>query len=144
MKPKRFAAIDPGDVHVGFATFVEYRGEYQCEYAEEITPDELFRRASSTDWLVTATHVVIEEFRVYPHTATALIGSDLPTTRMIGAMEYACHTQGVILLKQPAHIKKATEELLKHKHIGLVSRGHGGHAKDAELHGWYRVLEAGF
>lgn len=140
----KFVSLDPGDVHVGWAVFADdNHGEFHCTLAEEITPDELFRRARETGWLQQATHVVIEEFRPYPTTIKALIGSDLPTARMIGAMEYACHTWGVQLIKQPAHVKKATEELLKHKHIELVSRGHGGHAKDAELQGYYRLFSQG-
>lgn len=135
-----FVAIDPGEIHVGWAEFINNRGEFYCETAEEITPDELLQRlrnGSGYNWQ----EVVIENFTVYPHTATALIGTDLATSRLIGRVEEICHTQGVVLIKQPAHILRTTAELLKFKRLPLVSRGHGGHARDAELHGWYRVLE---
>lgn len=136
-----FVAIDPGGVHVGWAEFVDDRGEFFCERAEEVTPNELLKRLRLGLRQEYWQEVVIENFTVYPHTATALIGSDMPTSRLIGRTEEICHTLGVTLIKQPAHILKTTYELLKFKHIPLVSRGHGGHAKDAELHGWYRVLE---
>lgn len=134
-----FVAIDPGEIHVGWAWFTPDHGEYSCTEAEEITPDQLLERLRGNQnyW----EYVVIENFTVYPHTATALIGTDLATSRLIGRVEEICHTQGVALIKQPAHILRTTNELLKFKHIPLVSRGHGGHARDAELHGWFRVWQ---
>lgn len=145
----RFVAVDPGDVHVGWAVFTDDNrgtrdwGAWRCESAEEITPLDLLNRIIS--WSNPPrpefNFAVVEEFRPYPTTIKALIGSDLPTARMIGWIELACHTSGVVLHKQPAHILKATEEMTKRKLITLMSRGHGGHAKDAELHGWYRVLQ---
>jgi hypothetical protein len=106
-----------------------------------MTPERLLERLRG--FPTAHTEVVVEEFRVYPHTATALIGSKLPTARLIGKIEYICQERGLPLIMQPAHILKAMVSRLElnGKTLAAVQLKEGGHAKDAEVHAYYRAMK---
>lgn len=63
----------------------------------------------------------------------------MKTSECIGVLKYICDRAGVSWVQQPASIQKPTEARMKAQGVRLVSRGHGPHAKSAELHGLYRV-----
>ena len=68
--------------------------------------------------------------------------SELRTVEVIGVLRERCRQDGTAFVLQPASIKKATEGQLRSRGIMLKSKGSGGHAKDAELHGWHYWLRA--
>lgn len=143
-------AIDPGGTHVGMALMDT--DEIRCERAWEETPAtalEYLRvhlAAGDVDVLV------IEEFRLYPWLAQTLSYSDFPTVQIIGAMKWLWATCGATvfhgekmpcqLKMQPATIKDPTRNLLRGRGIKSTAKKAkaGGHAADAELHGWHCML----
>lgn len=132
-------SIDPGGAHVGWARF----DHGQCTQVRELTP------AGSVRWAREqfADHdvVVIESFILYPHLAREQIGSDMPTSQLIGVLRYIANTNGCMVRLQPASIKKPTLSLLRHRGVELrsVKQRVGGHAKDAETHGYHYLIRRG-
>lgn len=141
---KYILGIDPGGEHVGWA---EFRNDQPVEVRErtpEAAEDALW------DWLAlryNAEHVggsllIIESFRLYPDKAKSQIGSDMPTSQLIGSMRYMARYWKVPVILQPAAIKEPTESLMRRRGIvhTAVQERQGGHAKDAETHVWHHLL----
>jgi hypothetical protein len=130
-------AIDPGDTHVGLAWFED--GE--CAWAQEKTPADflLWLESQMINNFVKAyrTEIVCEEFRLYPWRMQEQGFSQMRTAELIGAIRWI--TRGYDLIMQPASVKKVVVAQAKERGYTWKSRGHGGHAKDAESHGLYRI-----
>lgn len=145
-------AMDPGDVHVGWAI---HSGD----------PD--LRRALTGEWRPRqACHevkallidgeideIVMEEFRLYDKDYENQAWSPFKTVQLIGAIKWIAEDygprevghcpvhgeyRGIHVHEQGATIKKATRAQLPKRRILQV--GSGTHARDAELHLWHRVL----
>lgn len=135
-------AIDPGEIHCGVA---EFRFK-QCTWASEMTPDLLYasmrRRARERGYRRTYELVVIEEFRLYPWVMQQQGFSRIETVEVIGILKYLCGRWHVPVVMQGASVKKITEGQLRARGVTLrsVTERKGGHAKDAELHGWHWIL----
>lgn len=123
-------AIDPGDVHVGFAAF----NDELCLWADETSPqglvDYLIEELPYIDTLV------VERFQLYPHLAAKQHGSDMLTSQLIGAIRVLAYQAEVPVVIQQAALKRPTESLINHRDISRMSFGKGNHAKDAETHGY--------
>lgn len=148
----KLLAIDPGHVHVGMALFEDG----VCTNAWEMTPVVALEyvRVNLAEQLLDV--LVIEEFRLYPWMAKQQSFDDLPTVQLIGALKYlwaTCgatvfHRQGedgeqtCVLAMQPATIKEPTRNVLRGRKIKSLAKKLkvGGHAADAELHGYHYVL----
>ena len=140
-------AIDPGSGHNGIAIFAVMVGEdgvarLECRLTTEHTPEGLFDSlgvwgAAHGNSKLGFDVMVVEKFVLYPEKAASLSWSTLGTVEVIGVLRERCRQDGTAFVMQPASIKKATEGQLKARGIVLKSRGSGGHAKDAELHGWH-------
>ena len=139
---KTIIAIDPGAEHCGVAVF---RGG-ECVYVGEKSPTDLF------DWWGVGEAlygnpkglfdvVIMEAFRLYPGVASAQSWSTFGTVEVIGVLRERCRREGVLFVTQPASAKKATRAILKAQ--GVVLKGKGDHAKDAELHGWHYLMKGG-
>ena len=138
-------AVDPGDVHCGVAVFVAGA----CRWTGEMGQDDLM------DWLGVGAAlyapgalawdaIVCESFKLYPGKASAQSWSTMATVEMIGKLrEYCRHRPGTEFVLQPASIKKGSAARLRAHGVVLTSRGSGGHAKDAELHGWHYLEGVG-
>jgi hypothetical protein len=143
-------AIDPGETHCGVALFtisMNEQGEPECDctLTTEHTPEGLFDHlkvwgAMRGNAKGTFDVMVVESFRLYPEKMSSLAYSELRTVEVIGALRERCRQESVAFVTQPASVKKATEGQLRARGIALKSRGSGGHAKDAELHGWHYWL----
>ena len=83
--------------------------------------------------------VVYEDYRVYRWRKDHHVGSELHTTRVIGAIESACYVESIPFTKRAAHIAKGfcTDERLQE--WGLYHEGLK-HANDAIRHGCYHIL----
>lgn len=139
-------AIDPGDVHVGVA---EFAGG-QCVRAFEMAPDDVpayVRGALEVMGGAPAPGaLVIEEFRLYPWKAQQQAFSQMLTAELIGQIRLVWRwwgdPLGVQLVLQPASIKKPTKAILAAKKVVSEAKRSraGGHAADAELHGYHYLM----
>lgn len=142
MAVKYVLAIDPGDIHVGWAEFLRLAsgqthfggGEVHADDAPEFVEQKLLRAPMSAE-------LVIEEFLLYAHKLAAQTWSPMLTSQMIGALKWIARKQGVPVFEQGAFIKKPTRRQMRARGIETVV--HGVHARDAELHLYYRILKEG-
>lgn len=141
-------AIDPGDVHVGVAEFIRIDGIWTCTWAHEYTPDTFL------PWFVEGIRsgkwerVLLESWKLFPEAAKLYVGSDMPTSRLIGAIKAIaafCAPEGAwfdeapkVILQDP-QIKVPTRSMLRRRKLRSVAKILGiplDHAADAELHGY--------
>lgn len=145
-------AIDPGDVHVGWALgFGAHQDLGPGPIVGEWTPDESLAQVSRhlEAWCYSNRpgELIIEEFVLYPGRAAQQAGSSFKTSQLIGALKYVAQgwrEKGAQLdvVMQGANIKKPTRRQLKARGIKQNAVGEGIHASDAELHYYYRVLRS--
>lgn len=134
-------AVDPGDVHVGWAAADDNGVDSEIETGEVDASNALefigkkLRWARSTGRRV---ELVIEAYVHYPH-VTHNAWSPQETSEMIGALKYIAGQMAIPWIEQGADIKKPTRAQLPARGIRQV--GSGTHARDAELHLWYRILK---
>lgn len=150
----RFLAIDPGDVHVGLAEFERKQdGIWYCVWAGEKTPDEFLpwyvEGIRKSRWL----RVVVESWKLFPQAAPIYVGSDMPTSRLIGAIKALaafCSPEGAwfdeapkVVFQDP-QIKVPTRGLLRKRKLRSTAKVLGvplDHASDAELHGFKYLID---
>lgn len=169
-------AIDPGETHVGLAVgcryFTEGSGtdpqgmsDWVLQYpgwrvydVAELTPPEFVRwfRSSIQHFDI----VTCEKFTLYPHLAKEQIGSEMPTSKLIGWIEFTLdlwnemvHEPGgpaqragareIQYTSYPASIHKGTSAVMKKRDIPFVSPLTPDHARSAELHFWHALIRAG-
>ncbi|WIC89195.1 hypothetical protein SEA_BOGOTA_45 [Streptomyces phage Bogota] len=164
-------AVDPGEEHVGVALgcryFVDLPGTpeewtlqspgWRVYDVAELTPWEfvLFLRENLhlLDW------ITCEKFTLYPHLAKEQIGSEMPTSKLIGWIEFsvrlwneqwtkdpstpAAGRPEVYYESYPANIHKGTYAVLAHAGIDFISPKTPDHARSAELHLWHSLIRAG-
>lgn len=129
-------AIDPGDIHVGFAEFTD---EGVCLSATETTPERLcdLLHTSIVDHIAPST-LVIERFALRGELMAQQQGSEFKTSQLIGALKVLSRIGGITVVMQTPWQAKS---LLKHEPYCHWKPGqwpsfrHGPHAKDAFLHG---------
>lgn len=155
----RLVAIDPGEVHVGWAEFCEENdGTPVCFNSEEITPDECADRVAAMLFQGDVAHLVVERFTLYADKALAQSGSEMLTSELIGVLRYLVRVHNVgaasalpgspwtaqecRLYIQGADIKKGIRAQMKARGIERIGPV-GSHHGDAEEHGWYRILRGG-
>lgn len=148
--------------HCGWAEF-EFVGEantqvdvmpgWECTRAVELTAEECFDHYIAGTLTGRWEWFALEEWRLYPEQADRHVGSDFPTVQLIGALKHA-HRLGArkardegrteeVLKMQPASVKEPTLAVLRKRGLQsvAVAAGAGGHAKDAETHGWAYLLK---
>jgi hypothetical protein len=81
-------------------------------------------------------HIVVESFRLYPHSARAQIGQDFPSSQVIGIIETYAYENSLLsrITKQPAAVRsnvKVTHEEIKGSSVHIV---------DAYLHLRYFII----
>lgn len=134
---KKVLALDPGET-TGAAVFKGPKLEVTYQLRGLTTVD----RALAIEGLM-AEHepeaVIVERYRVYRHKAQSHAGSDLPTVRLIGAIELLCHQHGLTLYWQTPSDAKGfiTDDRLK---TWKYYRAGCPHAMDAVRHGLYFLL----
>lgn len=124
-------SIDPGDKHVGWAH--DIRGDLEAgEWSNEECIYKVLALLPGVDELV------IEEFALYPWENHRQALSRMLTPQLIGQLKLVAGEAGVEVVEQQASIKKPTRAQLRGR--GIKQIGKGPHAKDAELHYYYRKL----
>lgn len=135
-------AIDPGDKHVGWATWFHWStstfgaGELAASAALPWIEHQLLVTSSASRL------VVIERFVLYEHKAAEQSWQPMQTSEMIGAIKWMCSKYQVPWTEQGADIQKPMEAQLRARGIDLLQKGR--HAKSAQLHLWHRLLKDGF
>lgn len=133
----RLYAIDPGAVHVGFAEF----REGVCTRVAEYSPTEVVSLASTASWWDAVEVLVLEDFVLEPARAPVLAGSRMETVRLLGVLEYLAGVQGCRVVFQLNKVKRPARAIATSRGVQLraLAERAGGHALDAELHGWYHL-----
>lgn len=153
---KRLIAIDPGDIHVGWAEFGVVEGQTRCLDAhEEWRPDQAADALARSIGRGDVGVVVLERFQLYADKAMAQVGSDMATAEMIGVVKFLVRVHNedfdakspwskhrIELIVQGAAIKKATRAQMKARQIPRLTKPNT-HAGDAEEHGWCAILRGG-
>lgn len=162
---RSLVAVDPGDVHVGMAVFVEEEdGTPHCAWAEEYTPDDCADYVAGGLYRGEIGVLVVERFTLYADKALAQVGSQMETSELIGVLKYLVrvHNQYVLgdskatirstgagdpwrgepvrMWIQGADIKKAIRAQMQARGIERDGVGVGTHHGDALEHGWFRIL----
>lgn len=132
MTKQLWASIDPGDVHVGYTL---WDGEEQVTCVE-LSPLGLLLALELDEPKL----LVVEEFRLYPDKARTLTGTTLQTSQLVGALHWWAWQNEVPVVLQPAGVKEPTEAYVKRHGLERNSKGHGGHAKDSETHGYQYLI----
>lgn len=127
-------AIDPGDVHVGWARSLDSGLVRSGEWAFPEAPGRIVTLMTENK----VDELIIEEFVLYPEEYQQQIWSDMKTPQLIGALRHIAHMFRIPVVMQGAAIKTPTRAQLKKRKIPL--RGPSIHARDAELHLYYRTL----
>lgn len=153
-------AVDPGEEHVGVTVGVQDpeapRGWRVTDVAE-MTPWEFVIWFKNSIQLFD--FVSCEKFTLYPHLAKEQVGSEMPTSKLIGWIEFTVRMWNECWTKQkgnkafgmleiqyfsyPANIHKGTSAVMKKKDIPFVSPLTPDHARSAELHFWHTLIRAG-
>jgi len=150
---RSIVAIDPGGEHVGVSMFAEYDDAWECVWSGEMSPDEFWGWYSEMMWRGLIDIVVYETWTLYPDKAQQQIGSDMPTSQLIGVIKYVHWATrdgsnrwpgGTIeLIGQPASIKTPIRSVLKNRKLTSMAkflRIPLDHAADSELHGYYHLI----
>jgi hypothetical protein len=124
-------AVDPGDKHVGVATW-----RNGVVSADEVDAEFWLKQFISI--INTLELVIIESFVLYPGKASAQSWSQMKTSEMIGAMKWIAFQAAVPVVMQGANIKKPTRAQCKARRIDVSNSSN--HAQDAILHLHYYLL----
>jgi hypothetical protein len=171
-------AVDPGEEHVGVVVGCRYFAE-QPEFSgaadnphdgwEIVAPGwRVYEVAEMTPWefviwfknnIQAFDIVTCEKFTLYPHLAKEQVGSEMPTSKLIGWIEFTIRMWNECWTKQPgnkayrmneiqytsypANIHKGTSAVMKLKKLPFVSPLSPDHARSAELHFWHTLIRAG-
>lgn len=132
----RIIAVDPGAEHIGCSAWVDLECTGSRTYHGPEGRQQFF--GNLIFWLRNEAldEVVVEDFRLYASKAKEQIGSQLQTIRVIGVIEQLCLWAEVPYIEQEASIKKATYAIARRR--GVTWKGPDVHAKDSEVHGYYR------
>lgn len=128
-------AIDPGDVHVGYA---HMNSDETIVVTGEWTPAEACQAVITMMTQNLVDELIVEEFILYDRDIGKQAWSKLQTSQLIGAFKLIAWMFRIPLIEQGAWIKKPTRKQLQArgiKQVGMVI-----HERDAELHLYYRVL----
>lgn len=130
-------AIDPGDIHVGWA-YGSVIGELDVG---EWLPKQACHAVTHLMTRNAIDELILEEFVLYTSHLNEQAWSSLQTSQLIGALKWIAVMFQIPVKEQGAYIKNATRNQLRGRGIHPV--GKGTHQKDAELHWYYRTLREG-
>jgi hypothetical protein len=131
--PLRWVSIDPGDRHVGFAT---WQGD-TCLHAIELTPDECIKALENFLDAGILEAIVYEKFALYGWNEKSMAGNEFLTSQLIGIIKYLANRHDVQCVGQFASEHKRIYRMGWYKELTAKEQrqmpwwGNGGHAKDA-------------
>lgn len=152
-------AVDPGEHHVGVVLGYRANNAFGWEITSfaEMQPWEFIVFFKDNlpyfDW------ITCEKFTLYPSLAREQTGSEMPTSKLIGFIEFTIRMwnecfvpskggqahglTSVEYSSHPAAIQQGTAAVMKHKGIPHVTPKTPDHARSAELHFWHMLIRAG-
>lgn len=137
----RWVSIDPGDRHVGFATWVKD----DCLNAIELTPDECIKTLEILLKRGILETVVYEKFALYGWNEKSMAGNEFLTCQLIGIIKYLANRHEVHCVGQFASEHKRIYKMGWYRSLTAKEKcrlpwwGNGGHAMDAWCVGeWFR------
>lgn len=143
--PHKVVAIDPGD-HIGWATFED---GILTGHGVHFSPANTHLR--NIEWLNDFIHVarptvvVCEDYRIYRTKASAHINSNVPTLKLIGAIEIVCNQLDIMLVMQSAAEGKGFVTDKRLKAWGFPPAiFRSPHSADAVRHGVHYLLFGGY
>ncbi len=146
-RPYRWVSIDPGDRHVGFATWA---GPV-CVGAVELTPEKCTDTLEALIACGRLQTIVYEKFALYAWNEKSMAGNEFETSQLIGVLKYLARKADLEIVGQFASVHKRIYKLgwyvdLTPKELRkLPWWGHGGHAKDAWVTGcWFVSQRLGY
>ena len=98
-------AIDPKNVHVGWARFDRIARDATV-HAGEVDPARLMSILVNLARYAPDCVILVEEWRLYPQTARTQIGSNIPTSQLIGAIRYVAQLNNLEVVMQPADMRR--------------------------------------
>lgn len=135
---KSILSFDPGHT-TGWAHFFDFE-LMATGQADTTDIDNTYRNVNKLFHQFKPHIVVIEDYRVYKWRAKHHVGSEMMTTRVIGALELLAIQNSVpLIVKQPAHVAKGFCKDKKLREWGFYDVN-GRHARDAVRHGCYYIL----
>lgn len=126
----RIVAIDPGDVHVGFAAMTDHF----VMWSGEIAPDEVEDAIRN----FYPEKIIIESFFLRPNKQKAQTWSQMGTPRLIGEIKAIAKSIGIEVIEQQPSVRDTinrTPYYRSAKEQGMIPKNR--HAKDAVSHGLY-------
>jgi hypothetical protein len=131
--PASLLCLDPGET-TGWAIFRNgnLTGSGQFRVTNTLVFDKIIDRLEPT-------HLVVENYRIYPWKSKQHNWSDVPTLRYIGAIQHAAALRGVPITMQMAQLVKTFCTNTKLKSWGVYKEDKK-HANDAIRHGCYFLL----
>jgi len=143
--PARWVSIDPGDRHVGYATW----DEDTCTSAIELTPETCVA-ALEVGLLGRTIHTVVcEKWALYAWNEKSMSGNEFLTAQLIGVIKYLCGRTQVPYIGYNAGSHKSIYkmgwylDMTRRDLAQLPWWGFGGHAKDAWCIGTWHVAKSG-
>ena len=138
-------SVDPGDKHTGIAVWVleQQTKMWTCAHVAELGLTEAEDFIAAEAEAGTLTRLVVERFQLYSDKAQLQTGSEFETSQLIGSLKYIARLHGIPVVLQGASIKKPTQGILRAKKAKSLAKAWqaGGHAFDAELHGFYYLVK---
>jgi hypothetical protein len=131
--------IDPGET-TGYSRFECSAGFMACVEQGQLVTPTVQKFTDEFRSLIIAkrpTFVVYEEYRVYPWLLKQHGFSDIPTLRMVGAIQAIVHIEGIQAHGQIAMHPKNFVTNIKLKAWGLDETHANRHAADSKRHGIY-------
>lgn len=141
--PPLIISLDPGD-HVGWAIFEQGKRKISGMH---FTKENTYTSNLDFVWnLIVGTQptgVVCERYKIFASMTGEHSNSDVPTLRLIGAIEQTCRQNGIPLAMQmPGEAKQfITSDKLNILLEGYkIPTGQGMHEEDAIKHGFYYLM----
>jgi len=138
----RYVAFDPGG-STGFCEAIATLSDRTFQVVKSCTIDwsDRFKVGDllqGTDEAPLPDAVIVESFRLYQHRAKEQIGSDFPSSQVIGMIEMIAWQIGILdkVVYQPASNISRVQVLPEHKPSVAASE----HARDAYRHLRYYIL----
>lgn len=122
----KFLAIDPsgnffeGKGVTGWALYYDNKPKSvgQIRSVEYSSQMEYWTEHLNLIELLSPEFIVLEEYKLYAHTASAQIGSSFETVQLIGVLKYYCAIHNIPIVLQSAKIKtRFNNVVLVHKNI---------------------------
>jgi hypothetical protein len=128
-------AIDPGDVHVGWAKNHPRVETGEWRPVEACLALTFMMTRNEVDELI------IETFKLFDKNYEDQTFSKMKTSQLIGALKWIAFMFRIPVVEQDPTIKIPMRNQLRGR--GITQVGKNVHQKDAELHLYYRILREG-